>query len=102
TGIWIRYFYNYNPASEVKKVKVPVLALYCSKDVQVPAKSNMKPMKEALEKGKSKDYTIMELEGLNHFFQEANTGSMNEYPTIEQTFSPKALIEISDWINKRF
>jgi len=54
-----------------------------------------------LVKGKNKDYKILELEGLNHFFQECETGKMNEYRKIEQTFSPKALKEISDWILPR-
>lgn len=42
--------------------------------------------------------TIKELPGLNHFFQESETGSPSEYATITQTFSPSALTEISTWI----
>ena len=42
--------------------------------------------------------TTMELPGLNHLFQEAQTGLPNEYEEIEQTFSPKAMEVILEWI----
>jgi len=35
---------------------------------------------------------------LNHLFQECTTGDINEYKDIEQTMSPIALQEISNWI----
>jgi uncharacterized protein len=42
--------------------------------------------------------TIKELSNLNHLFQECKTGMLDEYATIDQTFSPVALEEISVWI----
>ncbi|MDR2292277.1 MAG: alpha/beta fold hydrolase [Prevotellaceae bacterium] len=95
---WIVYFLRYNPAPTLEKVKCPVLALNGSKDLQVPSKINLDAIKTALEKGENKNFTVKELEGLNHLFQECNTGSPMEYPTIEQSFSPVALNEISRWI----
>ncbi len=35
---------------------------------------------------------------MNHLFQECKTGEINEYKKIEQTISPIALKEISNWI----
>lgn len=101
TKPWNRYFLGYNPADEFEKLQIPVLSLNGNKDTQVDAKINQAGIKNALVKGKNKDYKILELEGLNHFFQECETGKMNEYRKIEQTFSPKALKEISDWILPR-
>ena len=98
TTPWIRYFYNYNPANEIGKLSIPVLSLNGTNDTQVSAEINQKGIKDALIKGKNKDYKILQLEGLNHFFQESNTGKMDEYSAIEQTFSPLALKEISNWI----
>jgi len=72
-----------------------------SNDVQVPAEMNHPPIKKALQESGNKDVTIKELEGLNHMFQESETGSMLEYSEIEQTFSPVALEEISDWIKAK-
>ena len=98
---WNRYFLKYNPADEFEKLKIPVLSLNGSKDTQVDAKINQTGIKNALIKGRNKDFKIVELEGLNHFFQECETGNMNEYRKIDQTFSPIALKEISNWVLKR-
>ena len=101
TTKWVRYFYDYNPANEYEKVNCPVLSLNGSLDTQVEAKINQDGLREALIKGKNKDYEIIEIEGLNHLFQNAKTGKMDEYSDIEETFSPKVLNLISDWILKR-
>ncbi|WP_189358828.1 alpha/beta hydrolase family protein [Algibacter mikhailovii] len=98
---WSRYFLQYNPANEIEKLQIPVLSLNGSKDTQVNAKLNQEGIRNALIKGENKDYKIVELENLNHFFQECETGKMDEYRKIEQTFSPTALKEISNWILKR-
>jgi pimeloyl-ACP methyl ester carboxylesterase len=98
TTPWIRYFYNYNPAAEIEKLEIPVLSLNGSKDTQVNAKINQNGIRQSLIKGGNQDYKIIELEDLNHFFQECETGKMDEYQKIEQTVSPIALKEISSWI----
>ena len=98
TTPWIRYFYNYNPANEIEKLSIPVLSLNGTNDTQVSAEINQKGIKDALITGENKDYKIIKLKGLNHFFQESKTGKINEYSKIEQTFSPIALKEISNWV----
>ena len=98
TTSWVRYFYNYNPATEIEKLDIPVLSLNGTNDTQVVAEINQKGIEDALVKGENKDFKVLKLEGLNHFFQESETGKMEEYSTIEQTFSPIALKEISNWI----
>lgn len=101
TTPWVRYFYHYNPADMIAQVKCPVLSINGTKDQQVVADVNQAGIRAALEKGKNKDYQVIALEGLNHFFQTAETGAMNEYDDIEETFSQKALNIVSDWILKR-
>lgn len=96
---WISYFLRYNPATALEKVKCPLLAVNGSKDLQVPADVNLDAINKALEKGGNSNFSVIEFEGLNHLFQECNTGSPMEYATIKQTFSPKALEEILNWIN---
>lgn len=98
TTPWVRYFYNYNPATEIEKLSIPVLSLNGTNDTQVVAEINQKGIKDALIKGKNKDFKVLKLEGLNHFFQESKSGKMDEYSKIEQTFSPIALNEISSWV----
>jgi fermentation-respiration switch protein FrsA (DUF1100 family) len=97
---WLVYFLRYNPAPTLEKVKCPVLAVNGGKDLQVPPKENLKAIKDALEKGGNTNVTIKEFDGLNHLFQECNTGSSLEYATIKQTFSPAVLNEVSEWILK--
>ncbi|MDR1937496.1 MAG: alpha/beta hydrolase [Tannerellaceae bacterium] len=99
TRPWMIYFIKYDPASALEKTKCPVLALNGDKDLQVPAKENLEAIRAALTKGGNKQVTIKTLPGLNHLFQECTTGLPAEYPTIEQTFSPVALKEMSQWIN---
>lgn len=101
TSPWMNYFIKYDPAPILEKVKCPVLAINGEKDLQVPAKVNLEAIEKALEKGGNKNITTKELPNLNHLFQECETGLPGEYATIEQTFSPIALAEISNWILKQ-
>jgi len=41
---------------------------------------------------------LLELAGLNHLFQQATTGALDEYVQIEETFNPVALAHIVDWV----
>ncbi len=100
TTPWWKFFIRYNPVPTLEKVKCPVLALDGSKDVQVPPEEDLAAIKSALEKGGNKNFEIHEIPGLNHLFQDAKTGAPSEYSQIEETFSPKALKLIGDWILK--
>ncbi len=96
TRPWERYFLAYDPARTLTSLKVPVLALNGSLDVQVPAKEDLAAAREAL-KG-NPNATVIELPGMNHLLQDAKTGSPNEYNDIEETMSPTALKIITDWV----
>jgi uncharacterized protein len=98
SGKWFQYFIKYNPADSLLKVKCPVLAINGSLDFQVPATENLKAIEVALRKAGNKNFKIIELPDLNHLFQEATTGALNEYSKIEQTIAPVALTVMSDWI----
>lgn len=95
---WMQYFLRYDPAVELEKVKCPVLSLNGEKDLQVPAKANQEAIGAALSKGGNRAVTIREFPGLNHLFQECETGSPAEYGKIEQTISPVVPEEIRNWI----
>ncbi len=100
TSPWMLNFIRYNPATALEKVKCPVLALNGSKDLQVPAKVNLPAIETSVKKGGNKKITTKELPGLNHLFQECNTGLPKEYAEIKQTMSPTALEEITSWIKQ--
>lgn len=98
TSPWFIHFISYNPALILKEVTCPVLVLNGEKDVQVPSKSNTQAIKTALEKGGNKKVTVVEFPNMNHLFQECKICNVEEYETLEQTFSPIVLKQISDWI----
>ncbi len=98
---WFRFFLNFDPRPTLRRVSVPTLALNGSLDTQVPAAANLAAIRQALEVGGNTDVTVRELAGLNHMFQTAETGSPTEYATIEETFSPRALEVITEWIRAR-
>ncbi len=98
TSPWMQYFLKYDPVSNLKNVKCPVLAINGEKDLQVPPKVNLASIENSIKGGGNKNVTTKELANLNHLFQECTTGSPTEYGSIEQTFSPIALNEISGWI----
>jgi uncharacterized protein len=100
TSPWFRYFVNYDPATALRKVTCPVLALNGEKDLQVPPQQNLPAIRKALEEAGNKHFEADELPGLNHLFQTAKTGSVAEYSTIDETISPVALEKIAGWILK--
>jgi len=67
---WMRYFLTYDP--------VPALKL-----VQVPAALNLPPIRRAFDEGGNTRVEIVEMPGLNHLFQPAETGGAMEYEKIE-------------------
>jgi pimeloyl-ACP methyl ester carboxylesterase len=96
---WMRYFLNYDPATTLTKIKVPVLALNGGKDVQVSAKENLAGFNALLTQAGNKNFKTLLLPNLNHMFQNAGTGNISEYDTIDETISPEVLDIITQWIN---
>jgi uncharacterized protein len=97
---WFRFYLMYDPRTALMKVKCPVLAINGERDIQVPAKENLEAIRQALESGGNKDYTVLMLPNLNHLFQTAETGAISEYEQIEETLSVLALDTVSNWILK--
>jgi len=101
TSTWFRYFLTYDPATALRKVTCPVLAINGSLDKQVLPDQNLPAIRKALEEAGNRRFEIDELPGLNHLFQTAKTGSPAEYAQIEETMSPVALEKMSGWIHQQ-
>ena len=99
---WFRFFLKFDPQTTLRKTRVPVLALNGELDLQVDADQNLTAIEEALREAGNDDVTIVRFPGLNHLFQHSQTGSPNEYATIEETMSPEVLEAISSWVLERF
>lgn len=100
TGKWLRNFILCDPTATLEKIMCPVLALNGTLDCQVRCKSNLDAIKKCLNKAKNSNFEVIPMEGLNHIFQKAKTGSVSEYSQIEETVNPAALQKVSEWINK--
>lgn len=94
---WFKTFLKIKPQKYLKQVKVPVLALNGTKDLQVCAEDNLQLMKQSLPPHEMHHFAP--LEGLNHLFQEADTGHPDEYGKIQQTLSPVFLSTITLWLD---
>ncbi|MDB5719678.1 MAG: alpha/beta hydrolase [Alphaproteobacteria bacterium] len=93
---WYRGFLRTDPAPALRALRVPVLALSGSLDLQVPPSDNVPALRAAL--AGNRDATVTELPGLNHLFQTARTGAVAEYQQIEETIAPSVLRMVGDWI----
>ncbi|MCP4610782.1 MAG: alpha/beta fold hydrolase [Planctomycetes bacterium] len=102
TSAWMRFFILYDPGPTLVQVTCPILALFCERDIQVNVSQNLPVMETILAQAGHTDYLIQELPELNHLFQTAQTGVLEEYPQIEESFSPIALDLIGAWISERF
>jgi len=98
TSPWYVEFLRYDPASNLAKLQVPLLALYGEKDMQVPPTVNAPALKKALDAAGDKQYETVVYPGLNHLFQTAKTGLPSEYGEIEETIAPAVLKKIGDWV----
>lgn len=83
---WFREFITTDPAEYAAACRCPILAVYCSLDVQVDADQNAPVMAEALAGNEASAVEV--LVGANHLFQSANTGSIEEYALLGQRFVP--------------
>ncbi len=98
TDPWLRYAMDLDPRDHLRQVRVPVLALNGSLDLQVDAEQNLPEIVRALLEGGNDDVTARVLPGLNHLFQPARTGGVSEYVGIETTIDPVVLEILTRWI----
>ncbi|MEM0963485.1 MAG: alpha/beta fold hydrolase [Bacteroidota bacterium] len=95
---WFRTFLAIDPAEVVSTLQVPALALYLGLDQQVPPDQNVTPMRDALAASSSPDWDVVTLDGLNHVFQRAETGSVQEYATLAAEMDPSVPDTLATWI----
>jgi uncharacterized protein len=100
TSPWFREFLDYDPEPVLERVVCPVLALNGDRDLQVDADENVPLFRRAYEKSGNRDFTVMEIEGVNHLFQKAQSGSPALYGAIEETIAPQVLKAVESWLVK--
>ena len=95
---WMRYFVLSDPSSYFSSITCPVFALNGGKDCQVLAEMNINAIKQGFQTSAKSQLTAMILPGLNHLFQNCETGLPAEYNQIEETFDPRVLELMTAWI----
>ena len=93
---WMQTFMTIEPSTYWSTVTVPTLILNGSKDLQVSSTINLPAIQHAIPE--TTLLTVKEIDGVNHLFQQCETGSISEYGVIEQTIDPFVLEVISSWI----
>lgn len=88
----------FDPIPYINRLKCPVLALNGERDVQVPATENLQGLRAAFKAAGNSRAVIKKLANLNHLFQTVLPGGPTDYGQIEETLSPTALAEISNWL----
>lgn len=68
--------------------------------MQVNSTANLAAISSALTKAGNKNFKVMPMMGLNHLFQQAQTGSVAEYAANTETVNPVALQTVSGWISR--
>lgn len=93
---WMSFFMTYDPSEDIRGTKVPTMAINGSLDTQVRASLNLTKIRNFLPSHPKN--LIKEYPDLNHLFQHASTGHVEEYHKIEETISPEVLTDIVTWI----
>lgn len=94
---WMLAFMRLDPAVALRQLRCPVLALFGERDLQVLPAQNEAPVAAALRKA-GVPATVRTMPGLNHLFQPAVRGTIDEYASIDVTIDPAVLALVGDWI----
>lgn len=94
---WWRFFIRYDPGPQLRFVDCPILALFGGRDLQVPVDPNafMMELYIARDGGKNE---VKVFPDVNHLFQRAKTGAIDEYGRLEETISPEVLEYMTEWL----
>ncbi len=94
---WMRTFLELDPAASLAALKVPTLVMLGELDRQVDLAQNRGAIEAALAQSGA-PHEVRVLAGLNHLFQPARSGGLDEYGEIEVTFEPQALAGLVEWV----
>ena len=90
---WLKFFINYDPMLDIRKISVPIFMIFGENDTQVPPSINVPILKNEFPEIRIKVYPE-----LNHLMQHSKTGKITEYADIVETFSTEVLEDIKSFI----
>jgi len=89
---------EYDPAPALRRIHVPVLALFAERDTMVPPQPNRRLIEEGLREAGNHALTVREFPGANHQFWPAKTGARAEYGELVPGYVPGFLETLGEWI----
>ena len=89
---------SFDPAPLLPRIKCPVLILNGELDIQVDARLNTAAILSGIRKGGNKNVAVKTYPYLNHLFQYAVNGSVEEYEILEETFNEAPLEDMIRFI----
>jgi uncharacterized protein len=87
------------PATVLRRLTCPVLAVFGEKDTQVSPALNCAPVQEAIAVAAVPGSMAVVLSGLNHLFQQAGTGLIDKYESIDHVMHDRAVDLVADWLH---
>jgi pimeloyl-ACP methyl ester carboxylesterase len=96
THPWTISYFTIDPREAWKKLSIPVLLVVGELDTQVPADVTIAALESS--HAQKSAVTSRKLPGLNHLFQNARTGHIDEYVEITESFDAKTLDIITTWL----
>ena len=97
---WRRMPLDYDPVPAIRRLRVPVLAMFGALDETVLPDKNAARWRAALDAGGNQSYAIQIFPNANHMLLESRTGSEEEFPAL-QRFVPAYQTTVLDWLRTR-
>jgi pimeloyl-ACP methyl ester carboxylesterase len=96
----IRRLHLYDPAPTLRRLRVPLLAIFGERDNNIVAEKNAAAWKAALDAGGHRDYRLQVLPSANHLQLEAVRGTNAEVASLRR-FVPEYATTIEEWLLPR-
>jgi len=94
---WFAFFFGYNAAENLKKLRTPTLLIAGSADEQVGLEQNLGPISLAMIESKNTDFAIVILPKQGHFFLVQENASK----AATLVLSPSLLDTVSNWVQRQ-
>ena len=92
---WMHYFLSHDSQADWERMRVPALAVFGGRDVQVDPIFHRRALEEVAD---ARLVAIETLPEANHLFQDATTGGVTEYPDLPPQPTPRLLETLDGWL----
>jgi hypothetical protein len=100
-GPWWRHFATHDPRPALRRLRVPVLVLTGTRDVNVPHDAHLPEIEAALRAAGNRDHRIVAMTGLHHLLETEPPADDADYQRRPELVSRAALDLITSWIAAR-